>query len=396
MRRASRAGNHAAVCPERVVGRVRFVGGDAGDAEAFEACQACRDDAAAGDLANAAGVDDVQVAGRVGRHRPDVLEAGGCAGAVYLRLGAWCYAGELRNRSRRRDLEDRIVDVIGVVDASILRQRDSCGPAVGYGRHRSRGKNLLEAASAHVKHAGVIDRDGVGDQHGAVSDPTAHCGHVPVDTELANRVVGGVGDVQVPRGIDREAGDETEPCAGSGTIDVSGLATARDGGDHARGGDLADARLARFADIQVALRINGDRRRDVEARLASWAVRGTRGGSAGQRRHDALRRDLANAVAAAIGHVDVAHAVHRKAADALIYSAGTTESRCRADPVRETGYPQRSRECRHHARRGDLANRGCPRIGYIEHPGGVRDDAGRQVESRVRSRSVDARVAGDR
>ena len=87
--------------------------------------------------------------------------------------------------------------------------------------------------------------------------------------QLADAVIAGVGDVEIPGGVEGERGGIPELSGSGRTVvtGVSGAADAGDGGDDAGGGvDLADAVVVGVGDVEVSGRIDGERGGRIQGR----------------------------------------------------------------------------------------------------------------------------------
>ena len=135
-----------------------------------------------------------------------------------------------------------------------------------------------------------------------------------VRRHLADPVVERVGDVEVACGIDRHALRPVQLGVDGrrAVAAVSGQAGARHRRDGAIGRDPADHVVARVGDVQVARGVEGQAGRPVELRgRGGAAVARISGHSCSREGADgAVRGDLADPVGVAVGHVDVAGGIH--------------------------------------------------------------------------------------
>src|SRR5438552_3761321 len=103
---------------------------------------------------------------------------------------------------------------------------------------------------------------------------TGKSGDVPGWRDLSDRSVELVRDVHVARRVDSEAFRIIEPCRGAEPIRCSSKAGRTGERDHVAGGrDHANRLVVGVGDINVAQRIDGDTFREVEARRGSRAIR---------------------------------------------------------------------------------------------------------------------------
>jgi len=158
--------------------------------------------------------------------------------------------------------------------------------------------NALIACVGDVNVAAGVDGHGGGIvEHGAGgggSIAAIACGPVACNcvddavADFANAVVVRIRDVNVAVGIDGDAGGRVEHgTGGGGSIAAIALfAVARDGGDHACGGDLANHIVVGVCDVEVAAAVVCDRAGRGKSRAGgSSAVAGvTSGAGAGHRR----------------------------------------------------------------------------------------------------------------
>ena len=148
----------------------------------------------------------------------------------------------------------------------------------------------------------------------AVGPRARHRGDRPAGADLADTVVAGIGDVEVPEAVYRRAMGEAEPRSGCRTaIPSEAMAPrARRCGDRASGIDLEDAVIAGISDIEVAgavvhHHVNGE----VELCLGCPPADspGPLGLRARRRGDRPAGVDLADTVVAGIGEVEVPGAV---------------------------------------------------------------------------------------
>jgi hypothetical protein len=123
-------------------------------------------------------------------------------------------------------------------------------------------------------------------------------------------------------------------------------------------GDPADAVVVRIDDKDIALAVHRDTIGVVEQRGSSLPVTEASLAAASERRDIALRRDLADAVAAKIGYLHVSTSVNRDANRVVEASSG-------ARPVLMANSAV-TREGAHNTVDGDLANAVVCRVGDVQ------------------------------
>ena len=156
--------------------------------------------------------------------------------------------------------------------------------------------------------------------------------------------------------------------------------TARQRRHHAPRGNLPDPIIRLVSHVNVTRRVHRHANRIVELRAPARAVRGTRGAAARQCRHRARRGDLPDPIINHVSHVNVTIPVHRNV-------SRSSELRRRARAVRETR-GDGARQCRHHARRGDLPDLMIARVSHVNVPRRVDRDATRFFELRQQAIGV--------
>ena len=121
--------------------------------------------------------------------------------------------------------------------------------------------------------------------------------------------------IDIARAVHRHAVGKIKP---RGAARAIGAATAAgqtgQRGHHASGRDLADRVVVGVGHIDVARRVHRHAGGNIEPRGAAGAIGAAMlPGQSGQRGHHAGRRDLADRVVTGVRHIDVAGAVHRHA-----------------------------------------------------------------------------------
>src|SRR6266480_7473517 len=219
---------------------------------------------------------------------------------------------------------------------------------------------------------------------------TAEIGAQGMKNDLANSVVSLVRDVQIAARIQRDPVWVVETRARRRTAIAreGGAAIARHGGDDPRRrGDPANSVVALVRDVDIAVRIQRDTIRVVEARARRRTTVAREGGAAIARHggDDSRRRiDLANAVVVLVRNIEVATCIQR-------HSSWVVEARARrraaiAQGAATTGYGRDDPR-----RGGDFANSAVVRVRDIEIPARIQRDTGRVVETRVRRHTAIAR-----
>ena len=155
--------------------------------------------------------------------------------------------------------------------------------------------------------AAVADRAGSRD-----GGNDARCG-----IDLADTVVAAVGDIDVAVGVRRHAAGVAQPrgCRWAAVAAEAERSGSCDGRNDARCGvDLADAVVAAVGDVNVAVRVRGYAPGLVQLRRGCLAAVAGESGRAGSRKggNDARRGiDFADAVGVAVSDVNIARAVRR-------------------------------------------------------------------------------------
>ena len=244
----------------------------------------------------------------------DCISRGGGSHHVYI-----VFPPLIRWRCRARRL-DREKHRSGQIDKLGLRLRlngDGPGRAddtLAHGVVAAVGdKNIPGAIDRHT--VGRRKTDGVARAvHGArrarESRDRAH------DTGRRNptdRAVNGVGYKNRARAVDRYSGRTVEARLEPNPVGTSFVTRrASQGRDGPSGGDFADRVVVGVGDVDIARTIDRHPTRAVEARVSTVAIEVTRIGAvaARERAHAAARRNLAEGVVARIRDVDVARTVH--------------------------------------------------------------------------------------
>ena len=148
---------------------------------------------------------------------------------------------------------------------------------------------------------------------------------------------------------------------------------------------LADRAVVSVGDEQVASLVQRQAGRRIEQRERRRAIGKARTGAAGQRAHDAVRRDFTDPVIVCIGHVHIARLVGR-------YAHRTVEQGLSCRPVleaRRAGAGQRGDNAFHR----HLADHVVAGVGHQQVARRVEGNARRRVESRRRAGAVDEAFA---
>ena len=124
---------------------------------------------------------------------------------------------------------------------------------------------------------------------------------------LANGVIAAISDIHEAVGIYRQSFGATEPGFAPQPVGVTtGAGQATDGSHHAVGSDFADRLVTGVPDVEIARGIDGDAEGisepggGVRAVVAAAAT-----AEPGQGRHRSIRRHLADTTITVIGHIDV-------------------------------------------------------------------------------------------
>ena len=195
--------------------------------------------------------------------------------------------------------------------------------------------------------------------------------------DLANGVVGLLGDVEIARGIDLHARGAAQLGA-SGLCPIAGVPTgavSRDGRDDPRGGHFADNVVIVVCDIEVARGVHRDTDWTVELRGGCQStVSGiTPGPVASDCRNVTGGSDLPYYRVAPIRNIEVSGGIQRKADRLIELGEGGKPSVARV--TRGTV----ARDRADNAGRCDLANHVIVTLGDVEIPGRVNNHAGRGV-----------------
>ena len=353
-----------------------------------------------------------------GRHRTTQI-----AGSVGYRVHRRTAAGELQQAHR-------VVERIGHPDAAggIDRQRRrsaqrgirrtaaiariSLGPAAGDGGDDARKEQLAHARAAvgdiHV--AGGVHGQGDGVAHLRVDRCAAiagisgiagagHRGDHTVRRHLAHSIVGRIAQHRhCPRLSTATALRTVEHRAGGlaaiAAVTVNSVAGER--ADIAVGGDLAHAVIAEFGNVQIAGRIHRHAEGQVELRAACRAAVAaeTRGAAAGDRRNGAAR-DLAHAMVLRVGDIEIARGIDGQPLRTVELGAGR-----RAAVAGGTGGAGAG-EGGDHALAIHAPHHVVRSVRDIRIARGIHGDAERRIDLRAGSRAAVARtaqqpVAGDR
>ncbi|MNS29471.1 hypothetical protein D3C72_614720 [compost metagenome] len=258
------------------------------------------------------------------------------------------------------------------------------GEAVaGQGGHHAGGGHLAHALVGAVRHdqlASGVHGDAVGrveERGGAGAVGVAVAAGDRADDargrDLADAVVGALGDVEVARGIHRQGARVVELGDRAGAVGGAGRARAGQGGGGAVRGDLADAVVARVRHVDRAGGVHGHAAGAVELGGGGAALGVARAGAAAEGADQAGGRDLADGVVAGVGHVDVARSVHRELVRVV-------EARRGRDAVGQAG-DALAGERRVGAVGRHAADAVVAAVGHVEVAGGVEGDALGRVEA---------------
>ncbi len=183
---------------------------------------------------------------------------------------------------------------------------------------------------------------------------------LPFGRDLADAVVVGVRDVDVAAPVHGHADGGVEARGGGVAVGVARRAFARDRADLPFGRDLADAVVARVGDVEIACVVNRQPRRRVERGRRARAV-GEALGASGERRHRAVGREPADAIAlAAVGDVERPVRADREAEGVcearaqvlrVVADAGRAVARARVDGGLPTDRRRRRRRASRERRR---------------------------------------------
>lgn len=120
---------------------------------------------------------------------------------------------------------------------------------------------------------GIAEAGGVSGSIDVVSDArSSEVGHLAGGVDLADAVVGIVGDVEIAETIDGDPVGEMEGGRRAGSGGISAVTAACEGGDFARGVDLADTVVGGVCDVEIAEAVGGDAHRFLEDRGFAGSV----------------------------------------------------------------------------------------------------------------------------
>ena len=312
-----------------------------------------------------AGVGDVEVARRIDGKSERALDEAQFDGAVG---GAPAPAGKGGDDRRGRDLPEREIVGVGDVEVTLRVDDEAAGEKEG-------------GPGPGPVHKVVVAVTGKRGDDAALGREAAGKGY------LSDEAVPGVGDKDVPGGVDRQSVDRREAGGGAGAVGVPPVSSPGQGGHRARGrgysSDDADGRPV--ADVQVSGGVEREGRGAAERRGRHGPIRvALRARGPGKRRDGSRGRDSPYRRIARVGHEHVARGVDGN-------GLGLGEERRR---TRAVGAPGRG----HAGQRRDrnAGKRNCPEsavvgVRNVENPRSCvpeyRDAAG-IIELRRSARSV--------
>ncbi len=177
--------------------------------------------------------------------------------------------------------------------------------------------NIHRTAGVHGQPARLAEtRSGAGTIGRAAGTGRAdQSAHRAGGSDLAYRAIVGVGDIDVVCTVHRNAHQPFEPCGAAGAVTAAvTTGAARQRGDDAGGGDLANRVIAVIGHVNIAAAVHCDTARLAEFCGGTGTVGATlRAAGTGQSRDDARRRDLANDVVGRVGNIKVAAAIECRA-----------------------------------------------------------------------------------
>ena len=147
--------------------------------------------------------------------------------------------------------------------------------------------------------------------------------------EAAHCAVAGIGDPQVAVAGQRQCGGRIEACRDAGSIDVRRSSATGQRAHLAVGPDDADAIVPGIGHVHAPGFVHGDTHRRMELRRRGIAIAEARAAVARQRGHHAVGRDLADGVVAGIGDVEVAVAIdgeRRRGVETRLIAAAICEA----------------------------------------------------------------------
>ncbi len=280
-------------------------------------------------------VGHVEIACAVHRHTTGSTES--CRTAVAV-TGTYFAGGasQGRNYAGGGDLADLIIDGIAYVDAARVVHRHTVGS--------------IKSCRAAGTVAGTCFAGGA----------SQGCDY-PGGGDLADLIIVAVGHVDVARTVHRHTVGSIKSCRAADAIAGTCLpGGASQGGNYARRSDLADLRIVLIGNIEVARAVHGHTRGIVESCRAAGAIAGTRLPSgAGKGGDDARWSDLADLIIVGVGHVNVARAIHR-------HTVGIMESCRAAGAIAGTCLPRGASQGGNYAKRSDLADLIIVAVGHVD------------------------------
>ena len=298
-------------------------------------------------------------------------------------------AGECRGRREEPVGRRAVAAARDRVDRAVALDRADAGARSAFGdEHATRAVHEQARRILEARRRGVAAVAGRG-RHPVPGDRVDHSRRV----DAADAVVALVGDEDVSRGGDGDARGLGQARCGGGLVVavVARPAVAGDRRDRAVGVDAPDAPLAHLGDEDAALRIEGERGRQVEPGVqrrpaVTHSVAGKSG--SGDRRDRPARVDAADSVVALIGDEDAARGVDDHASRMV-----ELRVRRRTAVAREAG-DAGAGDRRDDAVGRDLAD-AVAQVGHEHVPGRIDGHAHRLVELRADRRPAVAEIPRD-
>ena len=248
-------------------------------------------------------------------------------------------ARQCRHHAATRDLPDRVIIAVRNINVVRTIHSDATGIRKPGGRSGTVGRPDIKRAASQ-------------------------CCHHPTAGYHSNRVIVGIRDKDVARSIHRQTRRMPKPCSCSGSVNVSSLgeSQARECGYHPAARDLSDRIVVGVGDVNIVRTVN---------RHTAWRrkPRGTPGciRCSGNSRRARVGRDhpcagnQSNGMIRTVCNVEVTPAVHR-------HTRGRVKPGIAPGIVRRTGIARQAGQGRHfHGGNDNFSNRVVSGIGHVEN-----------------------------